>query len=93
MSAPSQLSAGLDPVHQKELEEFVQVVEKRSEFQAAVHNYTDICWDKCITKIKSQTDKSDEVCLTNCVERFLDTSVLVIQRFNEGLQQAQKSLQ
>ncbi|KAI8803144.1 putative TIM8-translocase of the mitochondrial inner membrane [Cladochytrium replicatum] len=74
---------GLDDKSQKELATFIENEERRAAFQRSVHVYADTCWDKCITKVKANLDKSDEVCLTNCVERFLDTSLFVIQRFNE----------
>ncbi|KAI8823383.1 mitochondrial import inner membrane translocase subunit TIM8 [Fimicolochytrium jonesii] len=68
----------LDEKSKAELMTFVENEQRRANFQATVHQYTDTCWDKCITKVKATTDKSDEVCLTNCVDRFLDSTILLL---------------
>lgn len=42
---------------------------------------TGICWKKCITgNVKSSTlDKSEETCLANCVERFMDLNTMTMK--------------
>lgn len=48
---------------------------------------TEMCWDKCMgDKMSSKLDGKTETCVTNCVERFIDTSVAVAQRFQSLLQ-------
>ncbi|KAI8592483.1 mitochondrial import inner membrane translocase subunit TIM8 [Geranomyces variabilis] len=71
-------TADLDEKSKQELVQFVENEQRRANFQSTVHQYTDVCWDKCITKVKPTLDKSDEVCLTNCVERFLDSTILLL---------------
>ncbi|KAI8915207.1 hypothetical protein PhCBS80983_g01334 [Powellomyces hirtus] len=75
MNIPTQ---DLDEKSKAELVQFVENEQRRANFQSTVHQYTDTCWDKCITKVKPALDKSDEVCLTNCVERFLDSTILLL---------------
>lgn len=47
----------------------------------AVHSLTDTCFRKCITtKISSgKLDRTEEPCMQNCVDRFLDANRLVVQ--------------
>lgn len=46
-----------------------------------VHSLTDMCWKKCITgNIKQgKLDKTEEGCMANCAERFLDVSGLTMK--------------
>jgi import inner membrane translocase subunit TIM8 len=48
------------------------------------HMLTDMCWKKCVSgSIKStKLDRTEEGCLTNCVDRFLDLGNLTIKHIN-----------
>ncbi|TPX32798.1 hypothetical protein SmJEL517_g04153 [Synchytrium microbalum] len=70
----------------EELKKFIETEQRRATFQSTVHQYTEICFDKCLTKVKASLDKSDEACVTSCVERFLDTTMFIVQRVNEAAQ-------
>ncbi|XP_067138570.1 mitochondrial import inner membrane translocase subunit Tim8 [Centruroides vittatus] len=72
----------------KELQEFLLITEQKVQFQAQVHNLTDVCWDKCIDKPGPKLDGRTEACLTNCVERFIDTSMIITKRFAHLLQRS-----
>ncbi|KAI9342531.1 hypothetical protein BDR26DRAFT_1006609 [Obelidium mucronatum] len=69
----------------KEVAQFVQEEQQRAAFQSQVHQFTDICWDKCIvnSKVKTGLDRYDESCMTNCVDRFIDSSKVIIGVFNQ----------
>jgi import inner membrane translocase subunit TIM8 len=43
-----------------------------------------MCWAKCVPgSIKNpKLDKSEETCLANCVERFLDVNYLTMKHLN-----------
>lgn len=47
----------------------------------AIHDLTNMCFKKCITsKISAgKLDKYEEPCMENCVNRFLDTSGMVLK--------------
>ncbi|CAI2175128.1 502_t:CDS:1, partial [Funneliformis geosporum] len=62
-----------DEATQKELGKFLENENARMRIQSSIHTFTDLCWDKCISKVSNKIDRSEETCLTNCVERFLDT--------------------
>lgn len=51
-----------------------------------VHNFTDVCWDKCIEKPSSKLDSRTEACLVSCVERFIDTTLAITNRFTQMVQ-------
>lgn len=64
-----------------EMKRFLQVESQKAQLNSRVHTFTDICWDKCVDKISTTMDARTEKCLVNCVERFLDTTNFVINRF------------
>lgn len=70
----------------KELQEFLMIEKQKAQVNAQIHEFNDICWEKCIGKPGSKLDNSTETCLSNCVDRFIDTSLLVTQRFAQLLQ-------
>lgn len=53
-----------------------------------IHEFNDICWDKCIDKPGVKLDSRTETCLTNCVDRFIDVSLLITNRFAQLLQKS-----
>lgn len=71
-----------------ELEEFLMVEKQKAQFTAQIHEFNDICWDKCIDKPGSKLDSRTETCLHNCVDRFIDVSLLISNRFAQLLQKS-----
>lgn len=53
-----------------------------------IHQFNDICWEKCVDKPGSKFDSKTETCLTNCVDRFIDVSLLITNRFAQILQKS-----
>lgn len=53
------------------------------------HGLTEVCWKKCITgTIKSgKLDKSEQTCLSNCVQRVLDINFLTVKHLEKMRQQ------
>ncbi|XP_065365095.1 mitochondrial import inner membrane translocase subunit Tim8 [Calliphora vicina] len=70
----------------KELQEFLMMEKQKAQVNAQIHEFNEICWDKCIGKPGSKLDSATETCLSNCVDRFIDTSLLITQRFAQLLQ-------
>ena len=66
-----------------ELQQFVQVEESKARFQGMAKQFTNICWEKCIDKPSSKFDSRTESCLKNCVERYLDTTNFIVNRFQK----------
>lgn len=53
-----------------------------------VHKLADVCWEQCIDRPRDKLDSKTETCVTNCVERFIDTSLTIATRFQKLLQGA-----
>ncbi|CAH2354263.1 mitochondrial import inner membrane translocase subunit Tim8p [[Candida] railenensis] len=90
MSSISQAALqNLDEPSRKEIMQFIESENSKSKVQMSIHSFTDMCFKKCNAHkpITSGTlDFAEEQCLTNCLNRFLDTNIKVVQ----ALQGAQK---
>lgn len=65
-----------------DLQEFIMAEKQKQQITATMFEFNDICWDKC------QSDKVDsktETCLTNCVNRFIDVSLFITNRYGQIL--------
>ncbi|KAK6467910.1 mitochondrial import inner membrane translocase subunit Tim8 A-like [Huso huso] len=69
-----------------ELQRMIAVEQQKAQFQAQVHNFTDVCWEKCVDKPSSKLDSRTEGCLVSCVERFIDTTLTITNRFTQMVQ-------
>ncbi|EDP43219.1 hypothetical protein MGL_2229 [Malassezia globosa CBS 7966] len=82
------MSQNLTDEDQKELSTFLDAEQAKARVQSTVHAFTERCWDQCVkSSIGSHFGRGEEACLSNCVERFLDTSlfiVCVIERLTAG---------
>ena len=68
-----------------ELQRFLEMESQKARFQANVHTFTDICWEKCMPdKVGARMEKKTEQCFSNCVERFIDTTNFVVKNL-EGM--------
>ncbi|CEJ87616.1 Putative Zn-finger protein [[Torrubiella] hemipterigena] len=77
-------NADLERLNDKDkadLRQFLANEEQRAMIQSQTHKLTQMCWKRCVTgNIRnSKLDSSEETCLANCVERFLDTNFLTMQ--------------
>merc|ERR1712013_455963 len=51
---------------------------------------TEMCWDMCVGTPSSSLSSREETCLTNCVGRFIDTTLLITNRFSQLAQKMQR---
>ncbi|XP_071442167.1 mitochondrial import inner membrane translocase subunit Tim8 [Hetaerina americana] len=72
----------------RELQEFLMAEKQKAQLNAQIHEFNEFCWEKCVDKPGSKIDSKTETCLTNCVERFIDVSLLVTNRFAQLLQKS-----
>ncbi|CAO1633632.1 unnamed protein product [Parajaminaea phylloscopi] len=78
------MASGLSSEDQKELQSFLEGEQAKARVQSSIQNFTSMCWDKCITGgISSSFRRGEEECLSNCVERFLDTSIFLVKKLEE----------
>ncbi|KAI9024457.1 Tim10/DDP family zinc finger-domain-containing protein [Phycomyces nitens] len=68
---------------QRELAQFLEAENAKARIQQTVHSLADTCWDKCIFKVNNKMERSEEACLSSCVDRFLDTSLFIVKRLEE----------
>ncbi|XP_071787105.1 mitochondrial import inner membrane translocase subunit Tim8 B-like [Asterias amurensis] len=66
-----------------ELKAFLEIEGQKAKFQNQVHTFTDVCWDKCVEKPSNKLDSKTETCLVNCVERFIDSTLTMTNRFQQ----------
>nr|XP_033330961.1 mitochondrial import inner membrane translocase subunit Tim8-like [Megalopta genalis] len=76
------------PKVDSELQEFLLAEKERAQFQAQIHEFNDFCWEKCVEKPGTKLDSRTETCLHNCVDRFIDVSLLITNRFAQILQKS-----
>ncbi|KAH8674085.1 Tim10/DDP family zinc finger protein [Xylariales sp. PMI_506] len=84
MDASSLNDFDLEKLNEKdknELRQFLANENQKARVQSTVHSLTDMCWKRCVTgAIKGgKLDKSEEGCMANCVDRFLDVSGLTMK--------------
>ncbi|KAE8191267.1 hypothetical protein CF335_g6131, partial [Tilletia laevis] len=79
----------LSEADKKEMQTFLEGESARARVQATIHDLTNMCWTKCkgTSSISSDFNRGEAACLSNCVERFLDTSLHVVNQINQMGQQ------
>jgi len=65
---------------QQRLQGALQQEQQRAMVQGVIAKLSEMCFDMCIKKPDSKLSSSEQSCVSNCVNRYLDTSVFVAQR-------------
>ena len=66
------------------MQRFIEAETEKQRFQQLIHGLTSDCWDTCVSGTPGQSlDRRTESCLANCVERFIDTSNLIVNRLEK----------
>lgn len=53
---------------------FIQKAYERQRFQQLVSELSEVCFDKCVDEPSAKFESKTQRCVSNCVERFLDTN-------------------
>jgi len=61
----------------------VQLEQQKMEMMAQLHKMNETCWDLCVGNPSSSLSSREANCLGNCVDRFVDTTVLITTRFSQ----------
>ncbi|GLH05528.1 Mitochondrial import inner membrane translocase subunit Tim8 [Gryllus bimaculatus] len=77
-----------DNLKDSELQEFLMVEKQKAQLNSQIHEFNEFCWDKCMDKPGTKLDSRTETCMVNCVERFIDVSLLITTRFTQLLQKS-----
>lgn len=71
-------------INDPQFQQFIEIESQKQKFNGLVHGLTDQCWDLCFSdKPASRLDSKTENCISNCVERFIDTSNFVVNRLEK----------
>jgi len=74
----------LDAATQKQLNEFLEQEQVQARVSERIHTFTEMCWDKCITTTPStRFSRGEESCLSNCIDRFLDSSIFLVKQIEQ----------
>jgi len=72
------------------LEENLAAAQQQMQVMQQLHKTTEMCWDMCVGTPSSSLSSREETCLTNCVGRFIDTTLLITNRFSQLAQKMQR---
>ncbi|XP_015833017.1 mitochondrial import inner membrane translocase subunit Tim8-like [Tribolium castaneum] len=70
----------------KQLQDILVAEREIAEIAEQIHEFNELCWDKCVYNVGKKLDSKTETCLTNCVNRFIDVSFLITNRFAQLLE-------
>lgn len=73
-----------EPNVDPQLQRFIMAETQKQKFQQLVHGLTDQCWETCVDKPGQKLDHKTEGCLSNCVERFIDTTNYMVNRLDSS---------
>ncbi|XP_055830871.1 mitochondrial import inner membrane translocase subunit TIM8-like [Solanum dulcamara] len=74
----------MDPsvLQSPELQNLLTQEKERAMINEMVGKLTSACWDKCITGTPgSKFSSSESSCLTNCAQRYMEMSLIIVKRF------------
>ncbi|XP_048196270.1 mitochondrial import inner membrane translocase subunit Tim8 B-like [Perognathus longimembris pacificus] len=73
--------AELGEADKAELQLLVVAQQQKAQFTAQVHHFMELCWDKSVEKPGNRLDSHTENYLSSCVDRFIDTTLAITNRF------------
>lgn len=71
----------MDQMDTEELKKKLQAEIAQATFQALVEDMSEKCFSMCIKKPGSSLENNDKRCLTNCMDRFIDSYNVVSKVF------------
>ncbi|XP_052183140.1 mitochondrial import inner membrane translocase subunit TIM8 [Diospyros lotus] len=74
----------MDPssLNSAELQQLINQEKEAAMVNEMVSKMTSVCWDKCITSTPgSKFSSSESSCLSNCAQRYMDMSLIIMKRF------------
>ncbi|XP_051147897.1 mitochondrial import inner membrane translocase subunit TIM8-like [Andrographis paniculata] len=77
----------MDPssLNSPELQHFLNQEKEKAMVNEMIGKLTSTCWDKCITGTPgNKFSSSESSCLTNCAQRYMDMSLMIMKRLQQG---------
>lgn len=62
------------------MQAFIAEENQKAAVQQIIAKLTETCWDKCMGKPGTKLSNWESDCLSNCAERFLDTSIFIVEK-------------
>mmetsp|Transcript_8033 Transcript_8033/g.16426 ORF Transcript_8033/g.16426 Transcript_8033/m.16426 type:complete len:81 (-) Transcript_8033:80-322(-) len=62
---------------------FLEQEKKKAAVNQIIGQLTNICWDKCMSTPGRKLSYGEEQCLSNCAQRFFESSQVLLQRMGE----------
>lgn len=73
-----------DPQAAAAMQAFIQEENQKAAVQQIIAKLTNVCWDKCMSsKPGTKLSNWESECVSNCAQRFLDASMLIVQRMQQ----------
>lgn len=70
---------------QQQIAALQQQIMSQQKLQELMQNLTDMCWDKCINSLKSNTlSNNQKKCIKNCALRYKDVSQYVLEQIQNN---------
>lgn len=70
---------------QKKIAALQQQIIAQQKLQELMQNLTNMCWDKCISSLKSNALSSNQKkCIKNCALRYKDVSQYVLEQIQNN---------
>ncbi|KAL1541786.1 Mitochondrial import inner membrane translocase subunit tim8 [Salvia divinorum] len=76
----------MDPssMNSPELQNLLAQEKQNAMISEMISKLTSSCWDKCITGSPgSKFSSSEASCLTNCAQRYMDMSLIIMKRLQQ----------
>ena len=54
---------------------------RKAVFNELIGKLTGECWDKCVGNPGNKLSGYEQQCLSNCAQRFMDTSQFILKKF------------
>jgi len=67
----------------------VQMETQKAQLMTQIHAVNDVCWETCIGSVGSSLSSRDQTCLSNCTNRFIETTLFITNRFGQLAQKMQ----
>ncbi|CAI6364997.1 unnamed protein product [Macrosiphum euphorbiae] len=77
-----------DKLKADEIQKVIMMEQQKAQLNAQIQEISEMCWEKCVDKPSAKLGAKTEACLSNCVKRFFDSSVIIANRFNQLIQRS-----
>ncbi|KAL8099180.1 mitochondrial import inner membrane translocase subunit TIM8-like [Apium graveolens] len=65
-----------------QMQQFINQEKEKAMLNEMVAKLTTVCWDKCVSGTPgSKFSSSESSCLSNCAQRYMDMSIIIMKRF------------